>query len=129
MSNLDTQEIVRLYVQEEWSVRDIASRFGSSYGRIYGILRSRVVMRRRGGGGPRRTLEYVRVAEVMRQRIIGGDWPPGRKILTQEELSRIFDVRHQTVREAIAHLRREGYLVTVAHRGTYVSPQRFWERR
>jgi hypothetical protein len=126
-AHLDTQEIVRLYVQEEWSVRDIATRFGASYGRIYGILRSRVVLRRSGGKGPRRTLEYVKVAEIMRQRIVTGDWPPGRKILTQQELARIFDARHQTVREAIAHLRQRGYLVTVAHKGTYVSPPRFWE--
>jgi DNA-binding GntR family transcriptional regulator len=82
-----------------------------SYGRIYGILRSRVVLRPSNGRGPRRTLEYVKVAEIMRERIINGDWRPGRKILAQQELAKIFDVRHQTIREAIAHLRQRGYLL------------------
>jgi transposase len=129
MSNpqIDTQEMVRLYVDEEWSVRDIATRFGCSYGRTYGILRSRVVLRRSDGRGPRRTLEYVKVAEIMRERIVAGDWRPGRKILAQQELAEIFDVRHQTIREAVAHLRQRGYLLTVPNKGTYVRPPRDWE--
>jgi hypothetical protein len=127
MSNLDTQEMVRLYVQEEWSVRDIATRFELSYGRVYGMLRSRIVLRPSGGRVPRRTQEYVEIAEIMRQRIIGGDWPAGRKILTQRELARIFDVRHLTVREAIAHLRQRGYLRTVRNKGSYVRPREDWE--
>lgn len=123
----EAQEMVRLYVEEEWSVRDIATRFGCSYGKVYGLLRARVVMRPSGGRGPRRDMEYVKVAEVMRQRIVGGDWPHGRKILTQRELARIFDVRQQTIREAIADLRQRGYLVTVPNKGTYVRPPQHWE--
>lgn len=123
----DTQEMVRLYVEEEWSVRDIATHLGYSYGRVYGLLRARIVLRPSNGKGPRRTTEYVKVAAVMRERIVAGDWPHGRKILTQEELARIFGVRHQTIREAIADLRQRGYLVTVPHKGTYVRPPRDWE--
>jgi GntR family transcriptional regulator len=130
MSNahIDTDEIVRLYVHEEWSVREIATHFGCSYGRIYGILRARVVMRRSGGKGPRRGVEYIKVAEIMRERIVTGDWRPGQKILAQEELARIFDVRHQTIREAVAHLRQRGYLLTLPNKGTFVRPRRDWER-
>jgi Bacterial regulatory proteins, gntR family len=124
--SIDTQEMVRLYVEEQWSVRDIATRFGYSYGRTYGVLRSRVVMRPSGGTGPRRSLEYLKVAEIMRERIIAGDWKAGRKILAQQELARIFDVRHQTIREAVAHLRQRGYLLTLQHKGTYVRPERHW---
>jgi Bacterial regulatory proteins, gntR family len=130
MSNpyLDTDEIVRLYVGEEWSVREIATRFGCSYGRIYGILRARVVMRMSNGRGPRRTQEYVKVAGIMRDRIVGGDWRPGRKILAQQDLAKIFDVRHQTIREAVTYLRERGYLRTVPNKGTYVRPPEEWER-
>lgn len=129
MSNeLDTQEIVRLYVEEEWSVREIASRHGRSYGKIYGILRSRVVMRSSNGAGRRRDdMRHVKVAETMRERIVSGDWPPGRKILAQEDLAKIFDVRIQTIREAVAHLRERGYLTTVRNKGTYVRPRQDWE--
>jgi hypothetical protein len=129
MSNahLDTKEIVRLYVEDEWSVRDIATRYECSYGRIYSLLRSRIVLRPSGGRGPRRSQDYLNVAEIMRQRIITGDWPPTRKILTQSDLVRIFDTRHQTVRDAIAHLRQRGYLHTVANKGTYVRPPQDWD--
>jgi Bacterial regulatory proteins, gntR family len=125
--DLDTREIVRLYTEEEWSVRDIATRLGCSYGRIYGILRARVVMRKSSGKGPRRNTEYLKVAEIMRQLILTGDWRPNRKILAQEDLAKIFDVRHQAIREAVIHLRQRGYLLTLA-KGTYVRPPQDWEQ-
>jgi Bacterial regulatory proteins, gntR family len=129
MSNphINAEEMVRLYVEEEWSVRDIATRFGYSYGRTYGILRSRVVLRTSGGKGPRRTTEYIKIAETMREHIITGEWPPGHKILTQQQLALIFNARHQTIREAIAHLRQHGYLTTTPNKGTYVRPPQNWE--
>src|SRR5256885_16028456 len=87
MTQIDTQEIVRLYVEEELSVREIATRYGRSYGKIYGLLRKRVIMRPSNGRGPRRSTEYLKVAEVMRERIVTGDWPPNRKILSQHDLT------------------------------------------
>jgi Bacterial regulatory proteins, gntR family len=126
-SPFDTQEIVRLYVEERLGVREIATRFGLSYGRIYGILRARVVMRPSNGRGPRRNNEYIKIAEIMREHIISGNWPARRKILPQQDLAEIFDVRLQTVREAIAHLRQRGYLSTVPNKGTYVRPPHDWE--
>jgi GntR family transcriptional regulator len=128
-SGLDTGEIVCLYVDKQWSIRDIATRYGCAYSRIYSILRSRVVMRPSGARGPRRITEYVKVAEAIRERIITGDWRPGRKILAQHELAQIFGVRHQTIREAIIHLRQRGYLLIVPHKGTYVRPARDWEAK
>src|SRR5256885_14462333 len=103
MTQIDTQEIVRLYVEEELSVREIATRYGRSYGKIYGILRKRVLMRP-NGRGPARSTEYLKVAEVMRERIGMGDWPPNRKILSQQDLALIFGVGVQTVRDATTHL-------------------------
>lgn len=124
---LDTKEIVRLYVEEELSVREIATRLMRSYGQIYGILRTRVVMRPSTGGGPRRSMEYIGVARIMRRRIVSGDWPVGGKLLSQEDLAKTFGVRLQTVREAIADLRQRGYLLTVPRQGTRVRPPEDWE--
>jgi hypothetical protein len=126
-SPLDTQEIVRLYIEEALSVREIATRFERSYGRIYGILRTRIVMRTSNGPGRRRDGAYIEVAELMREHIISGHWPPRRKILPQRDLAQIFDVKPQVIREAIAHLRQHGYLQTVRSKGTYVRPPRDWE--
>lgn len=120
---LDADEIVRLYTQEEKSVREIATRVGGSYGRVYSLLRRRVVMRKSESSN----WEYVKIAGIMRERIAGGDWKPGHKILAQHELAKIFDVGQQTIREAISELRDHGFLYTVPNKGTFVSPPRLWE--
>jgi hypothetical protein len=129
MSNaLDTGEIVQLYIERNGACENIATRFECSYGKIYNLLRARVVMRTSPGkGGVRRTQEYLNVAKIMRERITTGDWPPARKILSQDDLAKIFDVRQQTIREAIAHLRQHGYLRTLPGKGTYVRPPQDWQ--
>lgn len=125
-TQVNTQEVVRLYVEEEWTVRQIAQHFGSSYGKIYNLLRNRVVMRRSSRSGPRRTMEHVEIAETMRRRIIEGDWPPNCKILSQLELAQIFHVGHAVIRQAIAHLEQQGYLKVLPSKGTYVRPKQYW---
>lgn len=125
LSARDIKEITRLYTDEGLSVRELATRFGCSYGRIYGMLRGRVAMRGTSRGR-RRNLEYVRVAEIMRERIVVGHWQPGHKIWPQHELMAAFDVSHQAVRDAITHLRQRGYLWTLPNEGTYVRPPRDW---
>lgn len=123
---IDADEAVRLYVEKEWSVREIAQRFDTSYGRVYGVLRNRVVMRGRNGMGTHAHRERLRVAAVMRERIVTGDWPPNRKILGEQDMARIFDVGVYAVRGAIADLRRGGYLRTVPGKGTYTRPRSDW---
>jgi transposase len=126
-NEFSAEEAVRLYVERELSVREIATRFSVSYGKVYNALRARVVMRPSNGPGPRRTDEYIKVAEIMRERIVSGDWEPNRKILSRGDLAKIFDVREQTIREAVAHLRQRGYLLTLPNKGTYVRPRQDWE--
>lgn len=126
-NEFNAEEAVRLYVEQELSVREIATHFGVAYGKVYSALRSRVVMRQSNGPGPRRGTEYIEIAEVMRRRILNGDWEPNRKILSQGDLAKMFDVRQQAIREAVADLRRRGYLRTVPSRGTYVRPPQDWE--
>ncbi|GAA4634144.1 hypothetical protein GCM10023196_074520 [Actinoallomurus vinaceus] len=67
-----------------------------------------------------------RATEVMRDRIVCGDWPPGRKILSGEELAPILQVDRRAVHRALSHLERIGYLRTVPDRGTYVRPPSDW---
>jgi transposase len=130
MSNspIDTQEIVRLYIEEQLSVREIANRYGRSYGKIYNLLRNRVIMRPASGRGQHRSTQYLKVAEIMRERIVSGDWPPNRKILSQNDLALIFGVGLPTIRVAITHLRQRGYLTTKPGRnGIYVRPPQAWK--
>jgi DNA-directed RNA polymerase specialized sigma24 family protein len=126
-SPIDTREVVRLYLEEKLSVREIATRLGSSYGRVYGILRNRVIMRMSDGRGPRRSMRYLGVAEIMREHIRSGEWAPNHRVLSQQELARIFDVSHKTVHDALVDLRRRGYLRTAPTGRSYVRPARYWD--
>lgn len=48
------EDAVRLY-EEGWSVRQVAGRFGVTYGTMRRVLLGRTTLRTRGGGGPRLT--------------------------------------------------------------------------
>lgn len=64
---------------------------------------------------------YLQVASVLRERIYAGQWNPGDKIATLEELEHEFQVARVTVRQAVDVLREEGLLQTRQGRGTYVA--------
>jgi GntR family transcriptional regulator len=66
---------------------------------------------------------YLQLARILRRRIESGelarlDLLPSESTLTQEH-----DVSRDTVRRAIAALREEGLVFTIAQRGTYVGPR------
>jgi GntR family transcriptional regulator len=66
---------------------------------------------------------YVQLAGILRRRIESGDLArldplPSESTLTQEQ-----DVSRDTVRRAMAILREEGLVFTIAQRGTYVGPR------
>jgi GntR family transcriptional regulator len=66
---------------------------------------------------------YVQLAGILRRRIESGqlarlDPLPSESTLTQEH-----DVSRDTVRRAIAVLREQGLVFTIAQRGTYVGPR------
>lgn len=64
---------------------------------------------------------YIRLARVFRERIAEGQWKPGERLTTVEELSKEYDVARITVRQALALLSAEGLLTTARGRGTIIS--------
>jgi len=64
---------------------------------------------------------YIQVASVLRQRIESGQWLPGEKISTLEELESEFQVARVTVRQAVDVLSEEGLLRALQGRGTFVA--------
>jgi GntR family transcriptional regulator len=64
---------------------------------------------------------YVQLAELFRQRVDKGEWPPGRRLPSIDELMAQFDVARVTVRQAIALLADEGLLSPERGRGTFVT--------
>lgn len=63
----------------------------------------------------------TRLAEVLRGRIMRGDYRPGGRIDTEAELSATFGLSRTTVRAAIRALVDEGYLRSRQGSGTYVA--------
>jgi GntR family transcriptional regulator len=64
---------------------------------------------------------YIQVAFALRQRIETGQWLPGQKISTLEELEREFEVARVTVRQAVELLQDEGLVLRQQGRGTFVA--------
>lgn len=64
---------------------------------------------------------YLQLAELVRQRVAKGHWPPGSTLPSIEHLMQEFDVARVTVRQAIALLADEGLLSPQRGRGTFVT--------
>jgi len=72
---------------------------------------------------------YVQLADLFRQRVDKGEWQPGRKLPSIDELMSQFDVARVTVRQAIALLADEGLLSPERGRGTFVTEKAGARRR
>lgn len=64
---------------------------------------------------------YIQVASALRRRIETGEWLPGEKISTLEELEEEFKRARVTVRQAVGLLVQEGLLSSQQGRGTFVA--------
>jgi DNA-binding transcriptional regulator YhcF (GntR family) len=68
---------------------------------------------------------HVQIAQWLRKQIAAGRYEPDIDPLPSEQwLQDSFGVARDTVRRAIARLRDDGLVYTVAGRGTYVVPER-----
>jgi GntR family transcriptional regulator len=64
---------------------------------------------------------YVQIYSIIKEKIEKGDWSPGTRIPTEDELCKTHDVSKATVRIAISELDREGYLKRQQGKGTFVT--------
>lgn len=64
---------------------------------------------------------YRQIAEIIKRRILSGQYPPNTRIPTETELVETYEVARTTARRAVKVLRDEGLVYTVPQRGTYVS--------
>ncbi|SDL90057.1 GntR family transcriptional regulator [Nonomuraea jiangxiensis] len=69
---------------------------------------------------------YRHIAEEIRQRIKAGELPASHSIPNEATLVRQFGAARETVRRAVSLLREQGWVFTVPHRGSYVSPEDRW---
>ena len=68
--------------------------------------------------------KYIQLASILRQKIDDGEWEPRSSIPSERQLEEIYNISRTTIREAIDHLVRQGYLYREHGRGTFVSPQK-----
>ena len=65
--------------------------------------------------------KYLQLAELLRNKILEGDYRPGERIPTEPELSNLFSSSRHAVRKAVSVLEEEGYLNRIQGSGTYVT--------
>jgi GntR family transcriptional regulator len=63
---------------------------------------------------------YHQVANDLRERIVSGAWPVGRRIPTEQELTRLFGASRITIRQALRNLEQEGLVSREPGRGSFV---------
>lgn len=78
-------------------------------------LRSRL-----SGSGPGRQPMYAALADVLTQEIREGKYKPSSAIPTEKELSELYGVSRQTVRQALRHVKDRGLISSHAGIGTIV---------
>lgn len=71
---------------------------------------------------PQGLSKYNMLVDWVRQRIDSGDFLPGEKLYSENELSRMFGISRQTVRQAIGILENEKLVERRRGSGTYIRP-------
>jgi GntR family transcriptional regulator len=64
---------------------------------------------------------YYQLKELLREKIVAGEWQTGDMIPSERELSERYDISRMTARQALKELTTEGLLYRVQGRGTFVA--------
>jgi GntR family transcriptional regulator len=64
---------------------------------------------------------YHQLYEILRAKIVSGDWPPGTRLPAESELQQSYQVSQITVRQALDNLVTDGLIFRERGRGTFVS--------
>ncbi|MET0788295.1 MAG: GntR family transcriptional regulator [Cellulomonas sp.] len=64
---------------------------------------------------------YAQLEQILHARIASGEWAPGQRIPSENELNRMFGLSRMTVRGVLTKLVADGLLVRVPGKGTYVA--------
>src|SRR5882724_12174931 len=72
---------------------------------------------------------YRQIVEAVKGAILKGEYAPGSRLPTEQQFADGWGASRDTVRQAIAQLRAEGYVETHRPGGTFVRPRRTVRRR
>jgi GntR family transcriptional regulator len=71
---------------------------------------------------------YHQLKEILRERVLSGEWKPGDLIPSERELSEQYDISRMTTRQAITDLVNEGVFYRLQGKGTFVSRHRITQQ-
>jgi GntR family transcriptional regulator len=66
---------------------------------------------------------YFRVESFIRNKILSGQFEPGAKLPTEDELIQNFGVSRITIRNALSHLQKQGLISRHRSKGTFVAEE------
>ncbi|MFC7247580.1 winged helix-turn-helix domain-containing protein [Catellatospora aurea] len=66
-------------------------------------------------------MTYAQIAEDLSERIKSGEYPPGAKLPSYNQLGELYSVGFSTIAKAIALLRDRGVVIGAPGRGVYVA--------
>ncbi len=66
------------------------------------------------------SLIYKKIEDTIKERILCGEYPPGRKLPTERDLVEEFNTSRLTVAKSLASLTADGYITRTRGRGTFV---------
>jgi len=69
----------------------------------------------------KRPPKHEELKNILKKMILGGEYKPGSLLPSQNELSKRFNVGHNTVREAVSALVHEGIVYRIQGSGTFIS--------
>ncbi|MFU8838966.1 MAG: GntR family transcriptional regulator [Thiohalomonadaceae bacterium] len=64
---------------------------------------------------------YMQIKEVLKQRILDGEYAPHTRLASESEMMKLFGVSRITVRQAMRDLHTEGLVFSVQGKGSFVS--------
>ena len=70
--------------------------------------------------------KYFQLKEILKEKIINGEWKPGEKIPSEKEIVKNCKCSLITVNKAVNKLVEEGYVFRERGRGTFVTPKSMW---
>lgn len=71
---------------------------------------------------------HVQLREILRHALEEGEYKPGDKFLSESEVAKRFGVSKATARRVMDDLLREGLIIRVPGKGTFVARRKFVER-
>jgi len=70
---------------------------------------------------------YIQLKELLSEKIRTGEWKPGDRLPSEDEIHQQYDISRTTVRQAMREIELEGLINRQAGRGTFVNQIKFME--